>query len=223
VAVSEGIRRMAKKITPNLPIDVIHNGVRRTQNMGARKQPTTPLKFIFAGRVANQKGVIYLVHALAGLPRDNTWQLTLIGDGPRRTEIEAAIQSYHLGEQIKLVGWLDHTEVVRLYQEHDVFVLPSVTEGMPMVLLEAMSYSMPAIATDVSGSQDLIVPGQTGWLVPPQDATALKQAIEDCLNTSPEHLVEMGNAARQRVLEYFTWDTLSNQYLSLFEEVVKGR
>lgn len=221
VAVSNGIRRVAHQTAPKLTIDVIPNGIYARSNQPTREIPQKPYKLLFVGRISDQKGLDYLIHSLGRLAGRDDWQLTLVGDGPKCSKIEQLIAHYHLQDRVEITGWLEHEIVQGFYQTHDIFVLPSITEGMPLVMLEAMCFAMPLIGTDVNGIQDLIEPSKNGWLVPPLRIDTLTHAIEEALETHPEALWKIGQASQHRVLSDFTWDKLSTAYLELFETIVR--
>jgi len=130
----------------------------------------------FVGRLSEEKGVDYLIDAVKGLSYEKEpWRLIVLGDGPRRQALENAVRESGLTHQVLFVGFQSDTEA--WYPAMDAFVLPSLTEGTPMVLLEAMAHGIPVIATSVGGVPAILSGKENGILVPPADPTRLLEAM----------------------------------------------
>jgi glycosyltransferase involved in cell wall biosynthesis len=155
------------------------------------------MDLLAVGRLVEQKGFSVLVDACARL-KQRGWPLRarIIGEGPLRTELERLIVARGLSDQIQMPGLLTQAEVFCGYHDASVFVAPSVIaadgdrDGIPNVILEAMSQGIPVVSTAVSGIPEVVHPGRTGWLVPPGDPLALADAIEAA------HLDASGDVAR---------------------------
>lgn len=153
------------------------------------------------GRLEPVKGFPYLLEALAQLaPAYPAVHLLIVGDGPERTALEAQAHRLGLGERVIFAG--HRTDVPLLMGGMDLFVLPSIWEGMPNVVLEAMAAGLPVVATAVGGTPEIVVEGETGLLVPPRDPAALAEAMERLL-ADPALRLQMGRAGRDRVQQYF--------------------
>jgi glycosyltransferase involved in cell wall biosynthesis len=126
-----------------------------------------------AGRLVEQKGQRFLIEAFASLG-DKEAHLFVFGEGARRPDLEEAVKNHGLEHNIHLPGAVSIKDIVAL---SDIFVLPSLWEGMPLILLEAMAGGLPIVATNISGARELIEDGNNGFLVPPKDAGALKEKI----------------------------------------------
>lgn len=138
-----------------------------------------PDEFVFGyiGRLSEEKGLGYLIEALKGWePKDFRWRLVLVGDGPNRSPLEDAVRSHELTERVFFAGFQPDTAA--WYPAMDAFVLPSLTEGTPMALLEAMAIGLPVIATSVGGVPALVSNGENGILVPPSDPSSLQGAMQ---------------------------------------------
>ncbi len=135
------------------------------------------VKLLFVGRVEVNKGLRELLATLSGnLPFD--WTLTLVGDGAFMPEVNRLLAQYHIADNVHLTGYLPFgEELMELYKSHDILVLPSYSEGLPHVLLEAMAGGCLVAATCVGGIPDVVKPGQTGWLFPPESAEALRETL----------------------------------------------
>jgi glycosyltransferase involved in cell wall biosynthesis len=154
--------------------------------------------FCYIGRLNRDKGLAELAAAFERLP--DAAHLIVIGaldetSPPPRHVLERLAAS----PRVRMVGFLaDVREALAIAH---VLVLPSYREGFPNVLLEAAAMSVPAVATDVSGSNEFVVPSENGWLVPPRDAQALHSAMLQAMQASPDELAQMGRRARARVVE----------------------
>jgi glycosyltransferase involved in cell wall biosynthesis len=161
------------------------------------------------GRFCEKKGFFYLLEACSWLKRQGySFRCTIVGYGPLQPQIERFIQEHHLTDAVHLAGKLTQDQLIALYQQADLFVLPCIVteegdrDGIPNVLLEAMAMSVPVISTRISGISELIDSGQTGILVPQKDTEALAQAIEQLL-LQPELRTQLGLAGRARVRRSF--------------------
>lgn len=136
-----------------------------------------PLRILNVGRLSDHKAQHHLIDACALLAgRQIDFHCDIVGEGPKRTSLEERIRHYHLEDKVGLLGPKFHHEVLALYGETDLFVLCSITEGMPLVLMEAMRAGVPVVAPAISAIPELI--GDGGLLVPPADPRALAAAIE---------------------------------------------
>ncbi len=141
-------------------------------------------------------------------------KLSLIGDGPARKELEALIAAGHLENIAEITGF--RNDVPDMLHEFDIFVLPSKAEGIPNVILEAMACGLPVIATDVGGNRELLVEGETGFLVPPSDSEALADALQIYIQNP--HLMKIhGIAARKRIETYFSLETMASAYMRVYD------
>jgi starch synthase (maltosyl-transferring) len=174
---------------------------------------------IFVGRIEAQKGVDHLLNAASLVARVRPdWYLAIVGDGPdvaanrRRTE-----QDPLLAERVR---WLGRREdVPGLLLASDVLVTSSLWEGMPNVVLEAMAARRAVVGTAVEGTEELIVPGQTGWLVPPGDSDALADALQEAAG-DPDRLRTFGEHARERVDAQFSQSRVVEAYETLWARIL---
>jgi len=212
VANSQGLLRLAKEFMPAQDVQVIPNGVDASV-FPCLQRNWDPPKLLFTGRLVYQKGLDTLLEALGGL-KELPWQLTLVGDGPQHVPLEQQARELGLEERIIFAGWQPRQVLPKLYQEANLFVLPSRHEGMPNALLEAMSSGLPAIASCIAGNEELVQDGQTGLLFPPGDVASLRDALRILL-TDTSRRTSMGRAARLRVEKDFSWDRVADAYLGL--------
>ncbi len=154
---------------------------------------------LFVGRLRIRKGVEVLLEALADLPAA---VLRIAGDGEHRARLERRAGELRLGKAVSFLGTCDAGRVRRLLAGAAALVVPSIYEGMPLVVLEAMAAGVPVVASAVSGIPEVVVDGETGWLVPPEDPRALKAALEEVL-ARPQEARRRGEAGRRRVEERY--------------------
>jgi colanic acid/amylovoran biosynthesis glycosyltransferase len=183
-------------------LHVVHCGIEPDRIKSTAPPRTGGPHLVAIGRLAEQKGFTLLVEAVSLMvPLYPDLHLTLVGDGPMRPEIEARIAAKQLSDHITLTGWQDEAGVRAALTQAQALILPSFAEGLPVVVMEAMAAGRPVIATAIAGVPELVVPGDTGWIVPAGSALFLAEAISALARTPQADLVTMGKAARDRVLE----------------------
>ncbi|MGB3509808.1 MAG: glycosyltransferase [Microcoleaceae cyanobacterium] len=184
-------------------------------------QPYIPIpkqsRFLCVGRLSEQKGHLLLVEAVSQLAAEGLeFKLVFVGDGPLRNEIESLIAQFHLQEYIEITGWATNAEVRQQILDSQILVLPSFAEGLPVVLMEALALSRPAIATYIAGIPELIESGKNGWLVPSGSVDSLVTAMRIALHTPTEKLAEMGKLGAERVKQAHNVKTEANKLVELF-------
>jgi colanic acid/amylovoran biosynthesis glycosyltransferase len=154
-----------------------------------------PFEVICVGRLAPVKGHEVLIEAVELLIRRGAdIRLRLVGDGTERPALERKVRALGLTEQVLFEGWKNQTEVIELYKNSDAFALASFAEGVPVVLMEAMSMQIPCIATRITGIPELITDGVDGLLVSPGSSDELAEALMRLMNDLPlrERLAKSG-------------------------------
>ncbi len=176
---------------------------------------------LFAGRLAPQKGVDDLLAALDLLQHVRPDICTLIvGDGPLRHRLEALTRAYRLDGAVRFLGHRD--DIPRLLAAADLLVLPSLYEGLPNVVLEAMRFRKPVVATAAPGTTELVQDGRTGLLVPIQHPPALTQAIRLVIE-DPDLARRLGAAGRARVETDFRAETMVARFAELYEQLARAK
>lgn len=185
-----------------------------------RRSPNT-LLIGTACRFHPQKGLSHLLAAFAQLVQHSVdVQLVLVGDGELRRELEAQAHALGLDERVTFTGF--RRDVPAILAQLDLFVLPSLWEGLPMVLLEAMSARLPVVATHVGGTPELVRDGDTGLLVPPGDAAALADAMHFLLVQDDVRRI-MGHRSRQRVETEFSAAQAVDKTTALYETLRRSK
>lgn len=205
-------------------INVIYNGIKGLEanpvrqqalkaELGVKKSDRVIGTVARLDAVKNQPLMLKATRQLvdAGQPI----KLLLVGDGPERQALEAQCLSLGLAEHVIFTGF--QTEPGDYLSLMDVFLLPSFTEGTSMTLLEAMSLGIPTVATKVGGTPEIVVQGETGLLVPSDDLTAFRQAIEQLLNDDAL-FAQMSTAAKHRFETTFTAQAMAQQYEKLYHQ-----
>lgn len=172
-------------------------------------------------RLTEQKGTRFLIEALPAIVATHPEiKLVVVGDGASRKNLENQVAQLTLDRYVVFVGYQKDTE--KYLTAMDLYVLPSLWEGMPIGVIEAMACSKPIVATAVGGVPEIIEDGITGHLVPPGEATGLTGAVRKCLEDREKNL-RMGLAARSRYEERFTVKTMVTNYESLFFDLVRSK
>ncbi|KMY68324.1 hypothetical protein AAU61_01095 [Desulfocarbo indianensis] len=198
VANSQGAKKLALTTGWNIPIEVIPNGVDADLFFPPHVLPSNPQpRILFVGRLSGQKALPVLFRALASVQlRNIDWRLDLVGDGPQKSMLKKLAHELSIEQKVRFLGWWSSERLLSEgYQKADLFVLPSLDEGMPNALLEAMACGLPVIATRVPGSEEIIKDGENGLLVHPGQDEPLALALTNLL-TSPSNRQLLGREAR---------------------------
>jgi glycosyltransferase involved in cell wall biosynthesis len=174
---------------------------------------------LFAGRLAEQKRVNDLLKALDLLQHVQPDLCSVIvGDGPLRAHLEEIAQAYDLKSRVRFLGHCN--DVPRLLTAADLVVLPSAYEGLPNIVLEAMWFRKPVVATAAPGTTEVVVDGETGLLVPVGNTVCLARAIRDVIR-NPALAERLGQAGRARADAHFRTDAMVTQFAELYEQLAR--
>ena len=218
VAISQAARELLLPYAEGRPADVVPYGVPLPEAEDGTRPAEGPPVLLFVGRLVRRKGVDRLLEALASLERP--WRLEVVGFGPEREALEAQAGRLGLGERVAFLGRVSDDELVAAYRRAAAFVLPATmderadTEGLGVVLLEAMSHGVPVVATRLGGIPDIVLDGETGLLVEdtvPALAVGIERVVSD-----PAAARAMGEAGRRRVRESFAWDTIVDRLDAIY-------
>jgi type III pantothenate kinase len=179
-------------------VRVVPPGVSLPDEVG---EPAEPPHVLFVGRLSEEKGILELLEATEGLPR------VIVGDGPLRDVVPDA------------VGFVPPGELGPYYERAAVVACPSRREGYGVVAREAMAHGRPVVASAVGGLLDAVEDDVTGLLVPPRDAAALRAALERLL-ADPALRARLGDAARTRARDRFSWDQATRETVAAYRDAV---
>jgi glycosyltransferase involved in cell wall biosynthesis len=206
------------KVGSRNQLTVIHNGMPDINPEYFARYRKCPCKIIMVARFSRQKNHIGLIEILGHL--ENTdWTLELIGGGPYRSMVEQLVLKQQIQNKVYFAGEVEDVEA-RLGGS-SVFVLVSNWEGLPRSIIEAMRAGLPVIASDVGGVSELVVDGETGFLVPPGDKEVFAQRLSELLN-SVSLREKMGLAGRMRYENLFTFEHMFEKTLSVYREVLSA-
>jgi len=198
-AVSEFTRRLATASYP-VDVEVIPNGVDVETLRPRALHLHQPPHILFAARFMPQKNPLQVVRVLSRL-RDLPWRCTMLGDGPLRAEVEAAVQVEGLASRFAFPGWVTPQQVLEHFEEGDILFMPSRSEGLPIVGVQALAKGLAVVAGAVGGFLDVVAEGENGFLIPPEDADAAAQALRGLL-TRPEQLRAFREASLRRARRF---------------------
>lgn len=218
VANSEGLRELAEA-ADGYRVQVVPNGVDTEffqPPPPSELRPDSTFRVLFVGRFQGQKNLNLLFTQLARLPR-GTFQLHLVGDGPEKERLHDLGHELQIADSIIWHGWISRLALPAIYQTVDCLVNPSLYEGMPNVVLEAMACGLPVIASNVPGNAELVVNGETGFLFDLEQPATLLEAINHFLNDRMLAL-KLGTNGRARVIAKFSWRSVAQAYALMMKE-----
>src|SRR5215470_3414064 len=248
IAVSESTKADILRAYPDLKSDrihVIYNGIDLAEyqrNSGTKAltdygvNPAVPY-VLFVGRITRQKGVTHLVDAIRYLPAET--QVVLCAGAPDTPEIAAELRQKieDARRDHPFIVWIEKMltkqETIQLYSNARLFCCPSVYEPFGIINLEAMSCRIPVIASATGGIREVVVEGETGYLVPfnqdpvtgfPANSEKFAQDLASGINRlleDPERCKRFGEAGRRRVEETFSWTAIAKQTIRLYEELIR--
>lgn len=209
----------------------IYNGVDQHRFQAASTGNVLPVNFASpgavilgtVGRMSGEKDQLTLVRAFArarALHPQAIMRLVLVGDGPLKADIEREVSAAQLGEHVWVAG--ARGDIPEILRSLDIFVLPSLGEGISNTILEAMASGLPVIATRVGGNPELVVENETGLLVSAADPDAMAQAILSYLQ-HPTRMQQHGLAARARIEREYSMDAMVRQYMAVYDAALKPR
>lgn len=213
VANSHGLKELALKTAPQQEIKVIYNGVDLKEFKPANnKKECKTLRIICVARLIERKGIKYLLQALGEL-KDKDFKLKIIGDGNQKESLENLARELEISNKVSFSGAVKHTDIVKYYQQSDLFVLPSLSEGMSNTVLEAMACGLPIIITDVGGAREL-VDEKNGIIAQPASVEELKKAIVKYMDDI-ELLAKHSESSRVKA-EELSWSLVGKRYTRFY-------
>jgi glycosyltransferase involved in cell wall biosynthesis len=228
IAISRAVRdsMIARGESAPTDVTVISNGITRpnpaalTPGAAIRDELGVPRDAIFlvcASRLEPEKDLITLLEAMPLLPASPPVRLVIAGAGSMEADLQNKLRDWQLGDCCSLLGFRE--DVLSIIAAADIFVLPSKAEPFGLVILEAMSLGKPVVATGAGGPLEIVVEGETGLLVPPNNPGALAKAIQNLIDR-PGTRAEMGGEGRARFSDCFTADRMAGETLELYQRVM---
>jgi len=218
--VSSSVAEHAAEIGADAPIQIVPNSVdveRFRPAATLEGEAETDRSVLFLGRFSRNKGPQYLVEAIPRVMSEiPEATFAFVGDGPLRASMARRMRELGLNGNVRIHGKVP--DVVPVIQRAGVVARPSLTEGMPLAVMEAMACGRPILATRVGGTTDLIADGETGMLMEPRDVEALEDGLIRVL-TNRGQAAAMGRRAREWAERQMTWERVSRMYQQVYEEV----
>ena len=211
-----------------IPAQVLSRAGNALERRPGRAGVDAPSEVLFVGRLVERKGVEVLVRAVARLAARRRVGLTVVGEGEWRGRITETVERAGASEFVTLAGRVSQDALVDAYRRADVFVLPAVfdskgdTEGLGVVLIEALCAGLPVVGADVGGIPDIVVDGQTGWLFPAGDDEELARVLAEVLDDGAEAAKRV-RAGIRRVRERFAPGSVAEAYGSCYDAAVFRR
>lgn len=206
---------------------VIYNGIDvsligNKRNDNNRRETNGPFLLITVGRLHESKGYPFLIQSASILKEKGyKFKWLIAGDGELKPTLEQLVTDYNIEDSITLLGLRD--DVPQLLCSSDIFVLSSLWEGLPGVIIEAMAAGLPVVATNVGGTPELVEDGINGFLVPPANPTMMADAIEKLFKMSEEGRRKMGEMGREIVKEKFTVDKMVSNHEQLYMDLLRQK
>lgn len=222
---SNGLKRLALETLPEQKINVIYNGVdiEAFQRKGTFKDTlkgTQDCTILCASRLMKRKGFRYAISAMHLLAKKYPHVRLVIagGEGDASEQLRRQVSAMKLERQITFTGEYSQTELARLQQNADIFLLPSLNEGMSNSLLEAMASGLPVLMTPTGGAEELIKNGENGYIIPFRDAKDIAEKLEK-LARHADLRNRMGQESR-KIAEKMSWKHGAEEYEKIYESMV---
>jgi phosphatidylinositol alpha-1,6-mannosyltransferase len=211
-------------------VEIIPNGVslnEKEMHINCTYQFTKKTNIISVGRLVERKGIHWFVEKV--IPElvkiDPNIEYTIVGGGPYLKEINKIITEKNLEQYVKLLGRIDDLELQNIYRNSDIFVMPNIPitgdmEGFGIVILEANSYGIPVIASNIEGIKDAVLDGKTGYLIETLNKDMFLEKILD-VKKELEINNNLKNDIKRVTLEHFSWDIISKKYYETFKNLTK--
>lgn len=226
---SSATQKKATKLFSGKKYPIIPMGVDIKNLQPLPKKPRVagaPLRLLYVGRLAPEKGVRYLLDALQiAQKNDISVTLAIAGTGSEEKALKAQAKNLGISKNVTFLGWVPHAEYPKIFAKNDVFVGPSIIadngwqEAFGLVFAESLALNTPVIATKTGGIPDIVTNGKNGILVPERDAKALAEAIKK-LAGDHKYLEKLAKNSRAAVIKKFSWQQTIDRYEQVFANVL---
>lgn len=214
-AVSEFVRHLAEA-SYRVPVKTLRNGVVLPPKESLTTAPSSPPRLIFAGRFNPQKNLVFLIKVLAKL-KSIPWECRLLGDGPEMEAVKHAITQHDLEQRVVLMGWVDSEQVDEALGCSDILLLPSHSEGLPVVSAKALAFGIAIVGSHIGGLKDVVTHEFNGLLLNHNSEDVFAQALGELLQ-DPTRIESMKKASREHARQ-FNLVQIINGYEKLFQAV----
>lgn len=216
---SRGLLVLGRKHDPSYPFRFIPNGVDTSRFTPKERIQEKIVKILFVGRLIERKGLQDVVKALPLIKEQVRvpFELCVAGTGEMQQALEALAEKLHVSSHIRYIGDIPQERIHKAYQDADVFILPSKSEGMPVVTLEAMASGLPIVTTDVPGNSEIVKEGKNGYLVSVGDVDAIANSLISLIKDKTIRM-RMGKESRSKA-ESFDWSNVVREYEEVLERI----
>lgn len=225
VANSQGLKNLALKSKPDQEISVIYNGVDTDHFSPSADDLHSQSEFIIttgASRLTARKGLNYLLEALRQLKTKYPFlKLKIMGEGSDKSNLERLAEELRISDRVEFIGRIPREETAPYYREANLFVLPSLNEGMSNAMLEALASGLPVVTTDTGGTRELVQEGINGFTVKMRDAEDLAAKIEKIIKDKSLRL-KMAQKSRE-ISRKFSWKSVAEQYYEIYKKTLNSK
>ncbi len=222
IAVSLGMQRLAEETAPTQPMNVIPNGISVEDFVPSSGSTDGKIRVISTSRLTPRKGLRFLIQALAEMKTRQgvtDIEVLLIGDGHERESLEDMAREMGVSNQVRFIGRVDHAELKSWYAQADIFILPSMNEGMSNAMLEALASGLPLLVTRTGGADEVLEEGINGFALEMRSAEDIAEKLLR-LRNDRELRLRMAVASRRKA-EAMSWGNVAWQYVKVYGSVIK--
>lgn len=219
IVLSESWQEFISCIAPNAKIEVIYNYVRLPDYVSNRLE-NKEIKILFLGLIGKRKGIYDLIESAERLSKQTKHFKIMIGGNGEVEVAKKLVEDKKLTDKIIFLGWLSGDKKLEYLADADIFILPSYNEGLPMSLLEAMSWKLPVISTKVGGIPELVRDGLDGLLFEAGEIDIMTEYMYQLI-TEKEEREKLGSSARKRVKNMFSNEIIIPQLNAVYELIVR--
>ncbi len=219
VAVSEFTRQLAL-MHYTVDIQVIPNGVDVLHLVPAMVKVNTPPRLVFAGRFVHQKNPLAIINILSQL-KDLNWTCSMLGDGPMFEDVKKEIAKHEMSDRFILPGWVTPEDVLDQFSKSDILFMPSFSEGLPVVGVQALAKGLAIVASRIGGFLDLVDHEKNGYLIDVQDTQSFAQKLREIIS-APDLLLRFRQASIEKSGE-FDIRKVVDKYESIFQIIVNEK
>ncbi len=215
---SDELVRLGKKADPTSEFIMIPNGVETDRFKPISRPPNPKVKVLFIGRLIERKGFQRVIKALPRLRElaEVPFVVEVAGSGAFRGRLSEMAEELGVTDLIQYVGTVPYDQLEKSYQYADIFVLTSLYEGMPAVILEAMGCGLPIVASDVGGNNEIVKEGENGFLIPGDNTEKLAHDLATLVNDTALR-ARLGKKSREMAMAY-DWSNIMAEYNKLYEQ-----
>lgn len=219
IAVSEHTRQLALQHYP-VNVQVVPNGADVKHLAPSQITVNTPPRLVFAGRFVPQKNPFAIIQVLSQL-KDLNWTCSMLGDGPLFEDVKREIEKTGMSERYDLPGWVTPDTVLEHFSKSDILFMPSLSEGLPVVGVQALATGLAIVASEIGGFLDLVDSEKNGYLIDVQDIPAFSRVLRKMIS-NPKILLQFREASLEKSHK-FDIEKVVGQYEAILQDVVNGK